>query len=113
MDLDYNRAQNANKIHTTIKNFEWMFPYEFEKCAIKQCSKCGKSGLTNKYDMIDYCSNCHGVGYIGFEKIYGEHICRGCNAVGCEKCEGEGIVDWITHAMGSDIGDVNDRNLSR
>jgi hypothetical protein len=104
--MSFDNIENINrinKIHQTIKSFSFMFPEEFEKCSIKKCGHCSGSGLKNKVDMDIFCSNCKGIGFIGFTKLYGEYICRSCNAAGCDICSKRGTVDWITHAMSSDL----------
>lgn len=90
-----------NKIFETIKNFETLFSEEFEKCGIKKCGHCGGTGLKENSQVI-YCSFCGGIGYKGFKKLEGEFVCRSCNGYGCNRCNHEGIVDWIIHANGKD-----------
>lgn len=92
----------ANQTFKIIKNFERLFPDEFSKCGIKKCGHCAGSGFEDKHQMTN-CNYCGGMGYKGFEKIQGEFICRACNSYGCKKCNHRGLVDWVTHARGSDI----------
>jgi len=101
MNLEVEQQQRSNKIFKTIRDFETLFPDEFRKCDIKSCGHCGGTGLKNKNPM-NFCEYCGGIGYKGFEKIVGEFVCRTCNGSGCQKCENKGLVDWITHANGSD-----------
>jgi len=113
MELGYNQHINANRLHITIKNFQIKFPNEFEKTGIKVCKYCNGSGLTNRYNMDDFCDTCYAVGFVGFDKIGEDYICRTCNGIGCGLCNDHGIIDWISHAMGSDLGEKNDRDISR
>ena len=78
---------------------------EFVKTEIKSCGHCNGTGLFNKSDMNDFCDECHGVGFTGFDHLGNDFVCRSCNGIGCKKCEEKGIVDWIAHAMGSDLGE--------
>jgi len=95
------KQMRSNKIFEAIKDFETLFPEEFEKCDIKQCGHC-TAGFID-HSMVKMCTNCGGMGYVGFTKIKGEFVCRACNGYGCGHCNQSGIVDWITHANGSDI----------
>jgi RecJ-like exonuclease len=106
---DYIKVQQqTNIIFKTIKNFENMFFDEFQKCGILRCVNCKGTGFNNRYQMT-FCNFCGGVGYIGFEKLVGEFVCRTCNGGGCRKCNYKGTVDWITHANGRDIIGVDKR----
>ncbi len=93
----------ANKIFQVIKDFEHLFPDEFKVCGIYRCGHCDGTGLGNKHDMTNQCSNCGGMGYVGFERIRGEFICRACNGYGCAVCHKAGTIDWISHARGNDL----------
>jgi len=99
---DLQLQQRSNKIFQTIQDFERLFPDEFEKCKISKCGHCNGTGFKDM-TMQSHCSNCGGMAYIGFEKFYGEFICRSCNGYGCRMCENKGTVDWVEHARGSDI----------
>ncbi len=92
----------ANKIFRIIKDFETLLPDEFEKCGIVKCGHCNGTGISNKHTLV-ICRVCGGMGYRGFEKLYGEYICRTCNGFGCDRCDKRGIVDWIKHANGNDM----------
>ncbi len=92
----------SNRIFTVIKNFEILFPDEFEKCGIEKCGHCNATGILNKSSMV-ICNYCGGMGYRGFEKLDGEFVCRTCNGYGCDSCNKIGTVDWVKHANGSDI----------
>ena len=92
----------ANKIFMVLKDFERYFPDEFYKCDIHRCGHCDGTGLGNKHSMSQ-CTNCGGMGYVGYEKIGKEFVCRTCNGYGCEKCDMRGFVDWVVHANGRDI----------
>jgi len=105
MDLIYNQHINADRLHTTIKEFKAKFPDEFEKTGIKVCGNCKGTGLTNRFNMNDFCDYCYAVGFTGFDKIGEDYICRTCNGIGCKLCGDRGTIDWISHAMGSDIGE--------
>ena len=96
------RSENANRIFKVIRDFENLFSEELEKCNINKCGHCGGSGLKDKHQLT-YCTYCGGVGYVGFERIAGKFVCRACNGSGCKRCKYKGMVDWITHANGSDI----------
>lgn len=91
----------SNKIFKTIQDFEFLFAEEFEKCGINKCGHCNATGFTDKH-MTSQCSNCGGMGYIGFEKLRGEFVCRTCNGYGCIICDYKGTVDWVTHATNFD-----------
>lgn len=93
--------KRVNKFFEVIRNFETLFPEEFEKCDIKKCGHCGATGLKDKH-YTKFCDFCGGVGYTGFKKIRGDFVCRACNGYGCGRCNHNGIVDWITHANGGD-----------
>jgi len=94
--MDMERTNNIFKI---IRNFECMFFDEFQKCGISRCEVCDGTGLKSKTQMT-LCSFCGGIGYLGFEKITGEFVCRTCNGGGCDRCNKKGTVDWIAHANG-------------
>ena len=94
--------QRSNGIFKAIQSFERLFPDEFETCGIYKCGHCNATGISNKHSL-GHCSNCGGMGYVGFKKLYGEHICRSCNGYGCGRCNDSGTVDWISHANGSDM----------
>lgn len=101
--MDHIDIQNrSNRIFKVIKDFEILFPDEFEKCGITKCGHCNGTGLSSSYNVHSLCSNCGGMGYIGFKKLNGEFVCRTCNGYGCYKCNNKGTVDWITHANGRD-----------
>lgn len=91
----------SNKIFKVIKDFQYLFPDEFEKCGIVSCGHCNGTGLT-KADLQTLCTNCGGMCYVGFKKLCGNFVCRTCNGYGCYKCNNKGTVDWITHANGRD-----------
>jgi len=102
MISDEDKIIRSNRIFKTIKNFEILFPDEFDKCGINKCGHCRGSGFADIHQMSN-CTHCGGMGYKGFERIQGEFVCRTCNGYGCNKCRGAGTVDWIKHANGSDI----------
>jgi len=91
----------SNAIFQIINKFHEMCPEEFAKTGIHSCGHC-RNGIRDKH-ILDFCSNCGGIGYVGFKKLYGQHVCRSCNGSGCIKCDKKGIVDWITHARGGDL----------
>jgi len=93
----------TNKILTTIKAFEAMFPEEFGQCDIKRCGYCGAKALADKHNMFSLCNKCHGIGYTGHTIIFTDYICRKCQGMGCEACKNLGTIDWIEHARGADI----------
>jgi len=97
----FDLQQRSNKIFKTIKDFETLFPDEFRKCGITKCGHCNGSGITDKHQLGN-CIHCGRMGYKGFEKIGDDFICRSCNGYACERCDYTGIVDWVTHATGSD-----------
>lgn len=92
----------SNRLFKIIRDFHDLFPDEFEKCDIKPCGHCKATGVANKASL-SMCSVCGGIGYRGFEKIKDQFVCRACNGSGCSTCKDKGVVDWITHANGSDI----------
>ena len=94
-------AERVNHLNFIISEFQRLFYEEFEKCNIKKCGHC-YNGLKSKQDMTQYCDNCGGIGYV-VEKIQGEYVCRNCRGGGCRTCSFKGTVDWIQHAMSSDI----------
>ena len=80
------------------------------------CNKCAGTGLFGFYELKnggyswngEYCEHCEGVGYYKI-KILDESIyeCYNCNLSGsksgytsCVICDGNGVIDWITHARG-------------
>lgn len=91
----------SNRIFKVIRDFETMFYDEFQKCGIKKCGHCNGKGFDKH--LTNMCLNCGGMGYTGFKRINGEFVCRSCNGYGCSMCNSRGIVDWVTHARGSDI----------
>jgi RecJ-like exonuclease len=93
---------NINKIFKIIKDFENLLPWEFKKTGVIRCEQCSGSGLYN-LDLMQYCNFCGGIGYVGFKKIDGKHVCRTCSGSGCGKCGRTGLVDWVEHAEGKDI----------
>jgi len=98
----YQIQHRANKIFKVIRDFETLFPDEFRKCGINSCGHCGGTGIADRHQLT-VCVNCGGMGYKGFEKIEGDFVCRSCNGYACDICNHTGIVDWITHANGSDM----------
>lgn len=99
---DEKQMMKSNSIFQTIRKFHEMCPEEFSKTNIRPCGHCGGNGIRDKH-ILDYCSNCGGIGYVGFKRLYGQHVCRSCNGSGCPKCDRNGVVDWITHANGRDL----------
>ena len=97
-----NQLLKSNSIFQTIRKFHEMCPEEFSKTGINPCGHCGGTGVIDKH-ILNFCSNCGGVGYIGFKRLYGQYVCRSCNGSGCQKCNNNGVVDWITHARGGDL----------
>ena len=104
-----NQQRRSNKIFKTIQSFESLFPDEFETCGIYKCGHCNATGIKNK-SSLENCTDCGGMGYVGFKKLYGHHVCRTCNGYGCRLCKHSGTVDWITHANSSDV--MNDKPFS-
>ena len=102
---DSDIERNANKIHSVIKHFEYIFPEELAKTDIKRCGHCDATGLQDRSQATHpfYCFNCGGTGYVGYEKIKKAFTCRMCNGSGCDLCDWTGMVDWVTHAMGRDV----------
>lgn len=100
--LDYTTRDNANKLHSIIKQFEHYFPEEFSKTDIHKCGHCNATGLKDK-QTLEFCDYCGGTGYVGYEKITRSYTCRGCNGAGCNHCNQTGMTDWISHANGRDI----------
>ncbi len=94
------QTQKSNKILITIKNFELMFYEEFQKCGIKRCGYCRATGLIKPSDLNTFCTECYGIGYVGYTKIFDGYVCKKCHGCGCWECEERGWVDWITNAMG-------------
>ena len=50
--LDYIQRDNANKLHSIIKQFEHYFPEEFQKTDIHKCGHCNSTGLKNKQTYL-------------------------------------------------------------
>ena len=100
--LDYTVRDNANKLHSVIKQFEHYFPEEFSKTDIHRCGHCNATGLKDKH-TLEFCDYCGGTGYVGYEKVTRSYTCRGCNGAGCNHCNQTGMTDWISHANGRDI----------
>jgi hypothetical protein len=99
------RMQISNKIHTVIKNFEHMFPDQFEKTDIKKCDKCqgGFRNITIGFEVeSNVCEKCRGLAYYGFDKMYTEIVCQYCLGTGCEYCDGGLIIDWLDKVMRPD-----------
>lgn len=96
-----------DRLHSIAKNFETAFPDNFNKSGIIKCEVCGGVGILvmgneeiTFWEQRTYCKPCKGIGYIGFQRVYENYLCE-CNGVGkCEKCNGSGLIDWITNAMG-------------
>jgi len=95
------KQTRSNKIFQTIKDFDHYFHEEFEKCGIKKCGHCtaGFRDLSLQF----HCSDCGGMGYVGFKRLHGEYVCRTCNGYGCSLCDNRGTVDWVRHARSGDI----------
>lgn len=96
------QLQRSNRIFQAIKDFEKLFPEEFEKTNIRKCGHCNGVGFSDS-SLQQQCTNCGGMGYVGYKKLMGEFVCRACNGYGCTFCEKKGTVDWISHARGSDM----------
>lgn len=111
MYLDQNQIRRSVTFHKFLKKQSSEY---FKKTGIYKCPDCNGTGLAGLYqhesgdyswDTYSYCNSCHGVGFrnlIGGIQIDDTHfLCKNCEGVGCKYCE-NGIVDWVTHAMGSD-----------
>lgn len=101
-DIKAIHNDNRTRIFKIIKDFEDLFPEEFEKTNIKKCGHCGGTGLKKSTGNYYYCSICGGLGYKGFSKIQGKYVCRSCHTNGCGKCNYKGYVDWVTYIVGGD-----------
>ena len=99
---DIQQQARSNKIFRIINDFMNLFPEEFEKCDIEKCESCKATGFTDQ-SLQRQCMSCGGMGFVGYEKLYGEFVCRMCNGYGCGSCKNTGVVDWVTHARGSEI----------
>jgi hypothetical protein len=95
----------SDKIHSVIKNFENMFPDQFEKTDIKKCDKC-QGGLVHieiGYELKEnICSNCRGLAYYGFDLIYTNIVCDYCCGSGCRFCDNGLVVNWLDKIMRPD-----------
>ena len=100
--MNWEKEEYSSLIFKVIKNFEDLFFEEFQKCDIKRCGHCNGTGLRDKYSL-QFCNYCGGIGYKGFKKLKGHHVCRSCNGIGCEMCKNKGTVDWTIHATGRDF----------
>jgi hypothetical protein len=99
------RMKISNKIHTVIKNFEHMFPDQFEKTEIKKCNKCigGFKDITIGFELEDnICQQCRGLAYYGFDKMYDDIVCKNCLGTGCRYCDNGLITDWLDKVMRPD-----------
>lgn len=105
MDSVTRRMQTSNKIFTIIRNFEHMFPDQFEKTDIKKCDKCqgGFRNITVGYEVeSNICDNCRGLGYYGFDRMYTDIVCKNCYGTGCHICDNGLITDWLDKIMRPD-----------
>jgi len=99
------RQDKSNQLHRIIKTFMELFPEEFEKTSIKKCDKCqgGFLNITVGYEVeSNLCKTCRGVGFYGFDNIYGQKVCKNCNGVGCRICRNVGYLDWLDAVMRPD-----------
>lgn len=106
------KLARSNKIHTVIKNFEHMFPDQFEKTDIKKCDKCqgGFINITVGYEVeSNICKQCRGLAYYGFDLIYTDIVCKNCNGVGCRFCDNGLITDWLDKVMRPDKKAVREK----
>lgn len=104
----------SNRIHKVIKEFEHMFPDQFEKTDIKKCHKCtgGFKDITIGFEIdTNICEQCRGLGYYGFDKMYNEIVCRNCLGSGCRYCEDGLIIDWIDKVMRPDKRAIKERGI--
>jgi DnaJ-class molecular chaperone len=96
---------DGNKLHSTFKQLEAKSPTEFKKAGMNRCGHCNATGLSLQNQEVA-CTQCIGVGFIGFKTIEEETIFPDCNASGkalgyensifdCKTCEGSGMLDWI------------------
>ena len=109
--LENRQVERANALHSILRNLSGKSDWNVTACTI--CNGTGLLGVTdfgngNKHWDGKFCALCKGV---GFEQVcYKDTIfvCNKCNGTGhssygerkCLKCEGQGIVDWVTRATG-------------
>ena len=106
------KMTKSNKIHSIIKNFEHMFPDQFEKTDIKKCDKCqgGFRDITVGYEVeSNICKNCRGLGYYDFDMMYTDIVCKACYGVGCRYCDDGLILDWMDKVMRPDRQAVEEK----
>lgn len=105
------KLERSNKIHTVIKNFEHMFPDQFEKTDIQKCNECqgGFRDITIGFEVeSNVCKNCRGLAYYGFDTMYTDIVCKNCNGVGCRFCDNGLIINWLDKVMRPDKRHVNE-----
>lgn len=105
-------SENQNKRSTKF----YMFLRKQPECFLKEhdivkCKKCNGRGIdcfessdgNISWDCMNYCDECKGVGYKGYETLIKlnetQYICKECGFIGCEKCNYTGTVDWVTNLM--------------
>ena len=107
MDLNRDQRRRADAIFRFLKPKS---PSFFKDSPIYKCTTCKGTGLDAVYhdgsyswNTHSYCDDCKGVGFKGLSSSMQiddiHYICHLCNGTGCHKCN-EGIVDWVSHAMG-------------
>lgn len=106
MSVNWTKKQmKSNRIHLVIKEFETMFPDQFEKTDIKKCDKCqgGFKRIEAGYEVkSNICEKCKGLGYYGFDTIYTEIVCMMCHGAGCQYCDNGLVTNWLDKVMRPD-----------
>jgi DnaJ-class molecular chaperone len=96
---------DGNQLHTIFKKFEADHPNKFKLTGINRCGHCNGTGLKSQ-NLELACTECVGVGYVGFKELNEESICPDCNSTGkklemnnhvsdCKTCDGCGKLDWV------------------
>ncbi len=107
--LDINQEFRSTNLYVKLQRQpkEW-----FDKNEIELCETCHGTGLRAtklkqggySWDGVSNCDDCYGIGYLHIRRGMSfdgdqKYICPDCKSVGCGKCENNGFIDWITHAM--------------
>ena len=71
----------------------------------RKCEKCSGTGLEGvngfdgsySWDGVSFCDHCNGIGYIMFKNTVLLKKCSYCDGAGCDKCNNQGILDWVQY----------------
>ncbi|MFW9871729.1 MAG: hypothetical protein ACFFG0_01415 [Candidatus Thorarchaeota archaeon] len=106
MKLNVSKMIRSNTIFVFLKNQtdEYLKENSISKC--ETCKNTGIKGSGFSWNGTDFCEECEGIGFKGLEMTGGLqvgdtlYLCRNCAGLGCQKCNENGMVDWVGHAMG-------------